>query len=535
VEQGKPEAEPKVVTEEGVKAEEVTPELRDVESTAKALEDVDKNAWGANNGLSDNFYTTDVDGYAIKKPITNASSVTIDGVDFHIAKIDGDWKVVEKKSGLEISTGKTSNTKNAAIEDATMRLKQNGGAENLPTLIDRAIQGFKDRNIKAVESLLSKEQTPAQEVEQLRAEEQAIEAVDYKGKKISDVKIGDVYYDYYAGAIRKFERLPNRKKENGEEVYSSKGVDENIFSEGSPDDVIGFNESDYLKSRPAETFLENAEDLFYKNPFLDFLEVFGADGKLVGYVALNKVDSDTVDVDNVVSMTGGQRKGGGSQIMKMVTKNADRTGVTLILVPEPLPRRAKEGFDTPEKLQAFYEKFGFVKDKKKPTMTRKPQPVLPQTIDEQIAELRIKEQVELRKYLKKYTFEEYLTDGKIDRDKITDAKDLKTFDEIYDKYDKLITPLLPKKEAPAPKQEAPAKAEPKLKPRVETRIKFAKAIELFNDISATKGGAKKRTLSAKRKLFLEQNPSIKYIDDNWRKISKQLEDKGLLKKEGNCP
>jgi hypothetical protein len=94
---------------------------------------------------------------------------------------------------------------------------------------------------------------------------------------------------------------------------------------------------------------------------------------------------------------------------------------------------------------------------------------------------------------------------------------------------------LPKKEAPAPKQEAPAKSEPKLKPRVETRIKFAKAIELFNDISATKGGAKKRTLSAKRKLFLEQNPSIKYIDDNWRKISDQLKAKGLIETKGNCP
>jgi hypothetical protein len=137
-----------------------TSELRDVESTAKALEGVDKNAWGSDKGLTENFYTTDVDGYAIKKPITNPSSITIDGVDFHIAKVDGDWKVVEKKSGLEISTGKTSNTKSAAIEDATMRLAQNGGAENLPTLIDRAIQGFKDRNAKAVESLLSKEQTP---------------------------------------------------------------------------------------------------------------------------------------------------------------------------------------------------------------------------------------------------------------------------------------------------------------------------------------------------------------------------------------
>jgi len=90
-----------------------------------------------------------------------------------------------------------------------------------------------------------------------------------------------------------------------------------------------------------------------------------------------------------------------------------------------------------------------------------------------------------------------------------------------------------KKEAKA--QEAPAKAEPKLKPRVETRIKFAKAIELFNDISATKGGAKKSRLASDRRRLMEQNPSIKYIDDNWRKISKQLEDKGLLKKEGNCP
>jgi hypothetical protein len=148
-----------LLSKEQTPAKEEAPALRDVESKAKALEGFDKNAWGSDKGLTENFYTTDVDGYAIKKPITNPSSVTIDGVDFHIAKVDGDWKVIEKKSGLEISTGKTSNTKSAAIEDATMRLAQNGGAENLPTLIDRAIQGFKDRNAKAVESLLSKEQT----------------------------------------------------------------------------------------------------------------------------------------------------------------------------------------------------------------------------------------------------------------------------------------------------------------------------------------------------------------------------------------
>jgi hypothetical protein len=145
---------------------------------------------------------------------------------------------------------------------------------------------------------------------------------------------------------------------------------------------------------------------------------------------------------------------------------------------------------------------------------------------QQVEQLRADEQAELKTALPKA--EQYLTDGKVDRTKITDAKDLKKFDEIYDRYDKLITPLLPKKEAPA-------KAKPLPKPRVATRLAFKKAVDLFYDISGTEGSSKKRTLSAKRKTFLEQNPSIKYIDDNWKDISKQLEEKGLITKKGNCP
>jgi hypothetical protein len=197
------ETETKPVTAPAVSE---TPPLRDVESTAKALEGVDKNAWGSDKGLTENFYTTDVDGYAIKKPITNPSSVTIDGVDFHIAKVDGDWKVIEKKSGLEISTGKTSNTKSAAIEDATMRLAQNGGAENLPTLIDRAIQGFKDRNAKAVESLLSKEQTPpaAPKVEPAKTNEEQIADLRAKEQAELDNRIKNA--DKYRGPDGKVDR-----------------------------------------------------------------------------------------------------------------------------------------------------------------------------------------------------------------------------------------------------------------------------------------------------------------------------------------
>jgi hypothetical protein len=160
-------------------------------------------------------------------------------------------------------------------------------------------------------------------------------------------------------------------------------------------------------------------------------------------------------------------------------------------------------------------------------------PTQEQTPAQEIEQLREKEQAELKAAIP--NADQYLTDGKVDRTKITDAKELKKFDEIYDKYDKLITPLLPEKETSAPKQEAPKKAKSLPKPKVATRLAFKKAVDLFYDISGTEGSAKKRTLVAKRKVFLEQNPSIKYIDDNWKDISKQLEAKGLITKKGNCP
>lgn len=58
----------------------------------------------------------------------------------------------------------------------------------------------------------------------------------------------------------------------------------------------------------------------------------------------------------------------------------------------------------------------------------------------QIETLRAQEQTELLEAIPNAT--QYVVDGKVDRTKITDANELKAFDEIYDKYDKLITPLL---------------------------------------------------------------------------------------------
>jgi hypothetical protein len=288
-------------------------------------------------------------------------------------------------------------------------------------------------------------------------------------------------------------------------------------------------------------------------------------------------------------------------------------------------------------------------------------PTQEQTPAQQVEQLRVEEQAELKSAIP--NADQYLTDGKVDEDKLTDPEDKEVFEEIYDEYDEIISPLLleaaledvnkarsvkywmepefgaetrkypqtgkpnsfVKTEQPskgnvsasdnivaydgngeivgslaiskegedkgafkivvredakrqgwgkkildeAEKQgidivgnikknsftqsgrnlvrnwlesktkvkstTAKPKAEPKLKSKVATRLLFKKAVDLFYDISDTEGSAKKRTISAKRRTFMEQNPSIKYIDDNWPNISKQLKEKGLLEKSKGCP
>ena len=56
--------------------------------------------------------------------------------------------------------------------------------------------------------------------------------------------------------------------------------------------------------------------------------------------------------------------------------------------------------------------------------------------------MRSEEQAELDSKIE--NADQYRVDGKVDRAKLTNEADIKAFDEVYDKYDKLITPLLEK-------------------------------------------------------------------------------------------
>jgi hypothetical protein len=65
--------------------------------------------------------------------------------------------------------------------------------------------------------------------------------------------------------------------------------------------------------------------------------------------------------------------------------------------------------------------------------------IIPQVV-KTVEQLRAEEQSELDSKIQ--NAEQYRVDGKIDRSKLTNQEDIKVFDEVYDKYDKLITPLL---------------------------------------------------------------------------------------------
>jgi GNAT superfamily N-acetyltransferase len=71
-----------------------------------------------------------------------------------------------------------------------------------------------------------------------------------------------------------------------------------------------------------------------------------------------------------------------------------------------------------------------------------------QTIPDKVTQLRAAEQAEYDAKIP--NAEKYRVDGKVDRDLLTNDKDRAAYDEIYDRYDKLITPSIREQKASEP-------------------------------------------------------------------------------------
>jgi hypothetical protein len=82
---------------------------------------------------------------------------------------------------------------------------------------------------------------------------------------------------------------------------------------------------------------------------------------------------------------------------------------------------------------------------------------------QQVEGLRADEQAELREAIP--NAEQFVTDGKIDETKLENTEDKAKFNEIYDKYDKLITPLLEQQNEATPSKDTPANGN--VRPRID--------------------------------------------------------------------
>ena len=434
------------------------------------------------------------------------------------------------------------------LKDKISSVSETNGVKQIRVTLSKSEADYllKPKEDAVSQSISSKipvltEAATGKEVEQGKPQPKA-EVVTEEGGKAEEVggDVGDA-----ESVIRKVYDSQKDKINKGEYNIFSKLTSKDYWERTKAGELAikKFNElGESLKERYGYDVLSNVSPLDIiqnrKNKI-----IFNNKGNPIAIVKLVSESSDTfydydkytkelkerygsyVILDNIYSL----ENGGGKEAINQIKDIADKNGVSIILKASGIENPQTDKLMTPvKKLKNIYTSLGFEKVEFKDrrdtdVFIYKPKE---QTPAQQVEQLRAEEQAELKAAIP--NADQYLTDGKVDRAKITDAKDLEAFDEIYDKYDKLITPLLPKKEAPA-------KAEPKLKSKVATRLLFKKAVDLFYDISGTEGSAKKRTISAKRRTFMEQNPSIKYIDDNWDSISKQLEAKGLLTKSKGCP
>ena len=122
----------------------------------------------------------------------------------------------------------------------------------------------------------------------------------------------------------------------------------------------------------SDAFFNEADKVFPNDHILGGYAVTDENNKLIGRVSLSQVNDNVVKIDEVVSEKRGERTGNGSAIMNKVIGLADKNNVTLTLTPNLILSLKAKGFETPSKLEKFYEKFGFEKDKGRATMTRKP-------------------------------------------------------------------------------------------------------------------------------------------------------------------
>jgi len=165
-------------------------------------------------------------------------------------------------------------------------------------------------------------------------------------------------------------------------------------------------------------------------------------------------------------------------------------------------------------------------------------PTQEQTPAQKVEQLRAAEQVELKAAIP--NADQYLTDGKVDEKKLTNDKDKEAFNEIWERYNVLITPNLPKEVVKTEEVNPIIESIANLKLDENNLESVIEELEFIDDAkrkaarssTSSKTKAKLNADIAQYEANIADKPNevkiAKTINDNFDKIKKDLKEQGLL-------
>jgi hypothetical protein len=157
---------------------------------------------------------------------------------------------------------------------------------------------------------------------------------------------------------------------------------------------------------------------------------------------------------------------------------------------------------------------------------------------QEVEQLRAKEQAELKAAIP--NADQYLTDGKVDEKKLTNDKDKEAFNEIWERYNVLITPNLPKEVVKTEEVNPIIESIANLKLDENNLESVIEELEFIDDAkrkaarssTSSKTKAKLNADIAQYEANIADKPNevkiAKTINDNFDKIKKDLKEQGLL-------
>jgi hypothetical protein len=157
---------------------------------------------------------------------------------------------------------------------------------------------------------------------------------------------------------------------------------------------------------------------------------------------------------------------------------------------------------------------------------------------QKVEQLRAAEQAELKAAIP--NADQYLTDGKVDEKKLTNDKDKEAFNEIWERYNVLITPNLPKEVVKTEEVNPIIESIANLKLDENNLESVIEELEFIDDAkrkaarssTSSKTKAKLNADIAQYEANIADKPNevkiAKTINDNFDKIKKDLKEQGLL-------